>query len=96
MVLKDIIEVKGDKHLYRKYNNIYNNLLKTLKGKGSIYEEYDVITSYARKTHVGKIKNGINISELELSMLCDGGFYHYGGKSTINEDGTFEVIIYTD
>ena len=96
MILKDIFAVEKDKHLFKEYNNTYNNLLKRLKDKDSIYEKYDVITSYARKTHVGKLKGEVEISELELSMLCDGGFHHYGGKSIINDDGTFEVAIYTD
>lgn len=44
----------------------------------------------------GQLKKGIEISELELSMLLDRGFSHFGGSSSISSDGKFTVTIYTD
>ena len=36
------------------------------------------------------------LTPIELAMICDGGFNHFGGNSNINPDGSFGVTIYTD
>ena len=46
--------------------------------------------------YAGFIKDGIDLTELELSMICYGGFGHSGGTSTIRPDRSFTVEIYTD
>jgi hypothetical protein len=61
-----------------------------------LFENYKFKSKYAENVHTGKIKEGIELTELELSMICDGGFSHFGGSSSIYGDRTFTVTIYTD
>jgi len=104
MNLKCIFEVEKDKELEERYRNIYASLKSRMPTvgeynqfeKSAIFEDYSNKSSYARNTHTGKIKAGIEIDELELSMICDDGFSHFGGSSSIDKDGNFTVVIYTD
>ena len=61
-----------------------------------IFDEYEYQSKHARAVHKGKLKEGMTLTELEVSMICDNGFSHFGGSSTIYKDGTFQVDIYTD
>lgn len=46
--------------------------------------------------HIGQIKDGIELNELELAMICNNGFSYFGGWSHIYPDRTFRVEIYTE
>ena len=107
MNLKCILNVQNDNKCLEEYRNIYN-VLKEKYGEGeykrfkkygddsNIFENYSVEHRYARNIHRGKIRDGIVLSELELSMICDDGFSHFGGSSTIYSDNTFKVEIEID
>ena len=104
MGLKCIYDVEKNSELLADYKRIYSEL-KEKYGKGEfkrfdkyneLFENYKDVSTYARRTHTGKIKDGIELTELELSMICDNGFSHFGGSSNINSDKTFTVVIYTD
>ena len=62
--------------------------------------EYGYSMSYGRKNWHGKLKDDVEIDELGLSMMCDGGYSYFGGHSIIRtaEDGsrTFDVEIWFD
>lgn len=94
MVLKDIFAVGKDENLYREYQDTYNKVKENYNR--TIFEEHHCKNGYARNTHTGKLKDGVDITELELSMLLDRGFSHFGGSSSISKDGSFTVVIYTD
>lgn len=100
MKLACIFEIDGDEE--KKYRKICDDLVKKF-GCKNLYdvchktlEEHSILSRYAMNVHTGKIKDGIQLTELELSMICDGGFSHFGGSSNIYADGTFRVEIYTD
>lgn len=100
MKLKDIMEVSQNEKLLAEYTKIRDDLVKrfgvnlySLRGH---LRRYRQVSSYAKNTHTGKLKDGVELSELELSMVCDSGFSHFGGSSFIGSDGTFTVVIYTD
>ena len=102
VVLKDIFQVEKTPELKEEYDKIYKSLKDRLPaGKyggfaiDKIFDDYRDVSSYARRTKTGKIKDGITLSELELSMVCDGGYSHFGGSSSIN-GRSFKVVIYTD
>lgn len=62
----------------------------------AITETYTTTRGYGCKTVVGKLKEGIDINELELSMLVDNGFWYFGGTSIIYPDKSFCVTVYID
>jgi hypothetical protein len=108
MNLKCIFDVKKDEKLQAEYKGIYAKL-KEKYGKGKyknfpiysseeepLFEGYRYESKYGENIHTGKIKEGIELTELELSMICDDGFSHFGGSSAIYLDRTFKVVIYTD
>jgi len=108
MNLKCIWDVEKDESLGEKYSEIFKNL-KEKYGVGeyknfskydgqenSLFEGYQYVSGYAHCIHTGKIKESIELNELELSMICDNGFSHFGGYSNISSDGKFTVKIYTD
>ncbi|NFH91938.1 hypothetical protein FDA33_17420 [Clostridium botulinum] len=108
MNLKCIFDVEKDEVTIKKYQEIYRNL-KEKYGVGeyknfhkydsqenALFEDYKCVSGYAHCIHTGKIKEGIKLNELELSMICDDGFSHFGGYSNIGSDGRFTVKIYTD
>jgi hypothetical protein len=103
MKLQCIFDVEKDESLQNRYLEIYKKVKEKYGHEkyptfdvNELFENYKCISSYARCTHVGTIKDGIELSELELSMVCDYGFSHFGGLSVIRDDRTFEVVIYTD
>ena len=60
-------------------------------------DSYKRISGYGHYTVTGKLTEEIQqLSALELSMLVDQGFSHFGGYSRIYDDGSFNVKIYTD
>lgn len=61
-----------------------------------VFEEHQNSSGYAKNTHTGKLKKGVALSELELAMICDAGYSFFGGTSSLNGDGTFTVVIWTD
>ena len=108
MNLRCIWDIENDENLLLKYREILKNL-KDRYGTGdsknfhkydsqenSLFEDYKCTPGYAHCIHTGKIKEGINLNELELSMICDDGFSYFGGYSNISSNGTFTVKIYTD
>jgi hypothetical protein len=101
MILKSITETHDDPQ----YEEIWNNLRERF-GKGEskrldlrdICEDgkYSVENRYATTVYRGKLKEGIDITELELSMICDNGYSYFGGSSVIHPDRTFTVEIWID
>lgn len=59
---------------------------------------YEHTSGYAKKVCKGTlIKELWDLSALQVSMLVDGGYSHFGGDAFINNDtGYFRVTIYTD
>lgn len=108
MILRCIFDIEKDEEILNKYRELYKklqekygvgehkNFHKYDNQENSIFECYECKPKYARNIHTGKIKDGIELNELELSMICDDGFSHFGGSSIINNDGSFKVEIYTD
>ena len=102
MELIAIPDLERNPEKLEEYKNIFSQLKEKLGNEDiRIYREKllsrcDWTPSYARATYTGKIKEGIELTELELSMICDNGFSHFGGNSVINPDRTFKVIIYKD
>lgn len=100
MKLKDIFETGSNPE----YNEIFQNLKEKYgKGKFKILNlsdfcegDYERTSGYARATYRGKLKEDVQLTELELSMICDNGYSHFGGSSNIGKDKTFTVAIYTD
>ncbi len=80
------------KSLTEKYKRLDNGSFV----KNDIFDYYDINHEYGQNVHNGKIKENITLSELELSLICDGGFRFFGGISEINKDKTFKVIIWID
>lgn len=104
MKLLNIFEVEKNIGFLAEYEAAYSRLKKEY-GKGEylsfdlrndLFDNYKYKSGYVKATHTGRIKEGIELNELELSMVCDGGFSHFGEDSTINQDRTFRVVIYTD
>lgn len=103
MRLNDIYAVDRNLDTTTKYGKIYADL-KDKYGVGEfkqfrkteLFEDYGYKSSYAKARHTEKIKDGMELTELELSMICDDGYSHFGGSSTIYSDKTFKVEIYTD
>lgn len=62
----------------------------------TIAEKHNLEKGYATNKYRGQLKEDIKISPLELSMMCDNGFSHFGGSSSISSDGSFYVEIYID
>lgn len=106
MNLKCILELDDEK--IKEYNSIFENLkekygvgeyknfIKNTDCENSLFEEYRIESKYSRKIYTGKIKEGIELTELELSMICDNGFSYFGGSSIIRKDRTFRVEIFID
>lgn len=100
MQLKAIFETQNS----QEYKEIFNNLkekygigkYKYLNPSIICEGEYTVEKRYARDVYRGKLKADIEITELELSMICDNGYSYFGGSSTIYKDRTFSVEIWTD
>jgi len=65
-------------------------------GLKTICDTYSVEHQYARNVYRGVLKEGVEVSEIELAMICDGGYSFFGGHSTILKDRTFVVEIYID
>ena len=65
-------------------------------GRLSICEECHTHHGYGTNTFTGKLKDDIEVSELELAMIIDRGYSFFGGSSQINADRTFKVEIWFD
>lgn len=101
MKLNDIYKVMDNENLHSEYQSIYQGLAKYKNNHNyfkhnEIFESISSESGYAKKTYRGKLKDGLELTELELSMICDNGFSHFGGSSSIGKDGSFTVVIYTD
>lgn len=100
MQLKAIFETGNNPE----YKEIFQNLkekygvgqYKNLRLADFCEGEYTKTGGYANAVYRGKLKEGVQLTELELSMICDNGYSHFGGSSVIGKDGTFSVTIYTD
>jgi len=80
------------------YTAIYKDLMDRFGspkewGK-KLFEEYTLSVGYGKHVYNGKIK--VYLTELELSMILDKGYSHFGGSCTIFSDGKFHATIYTD
>ena len=83
-------------NLIKKYADENGCLYNSNPEKSKLFSDFIITPGYAHCMYRGKFKEGVKVSELELSMLCDGGFSYFGGYSNIYADGTFVVKIYTD
>lgn len=63
---------------------------------GKVFSEFTSQPGHAHCMYSGVLGEEIELTELELAMICDGGYSFFGGFSTIHSDGTFVVKIYTD
>lgn len=100
MQLKSVFETQNDQE--------YKDILKNLREKygrgnyGALYVgdicegSCSVENRYGTKVYSGKLKDGIDITPLELSMMCDNGFSYFGGSSSISEKRNFRVEIWID
>ena len=61
-----------------------------------VVENHQIQNRHATNIHTGKLKDGVQLSELELAMVLDGGYSFFGGSSSISPDGKFRVEIWTD
>ena len=101
MILSNIFQVMDNEQLGESYTEIWEGLKKKY-GKGEptdiykddLLETWRCKPSYSRCTYEGVIKEGVTLSELELSMILDSGFSHFGGSSTIYSDRSFKVVIH--
>ncbi|OPH61885.1 hypothetical protein BC351_01185 [Paenibacillus ferrarius] len=106
MKLKDIFEVEKNDELHKQYTDTYEKLKERYRKtnengynffpKKELIGDYTCESGYARNTYRGRIPEGVELNELELSMICDDGFSHFGGSSSIYKDGTYTVVIYID
>jgi len=105
MRLKAIVGM--DEETRVKYREIYNKLkefwktefdqkylnLTVICEEGTLRRE----NGHAQFTCRGKLKEQYrHFTELELSMIADNGFSHFGGSSNKSDDGSFSVTIYVD
>lgn len=99
MKLHPIWGTKGDPH----YEAVKADLIERF-GSLSLAHitegDYSKTTSYGRHNFYGTLKKDVEICELGLSMMADGGYSYFGGHSRIIEhpDGrrTFSVEIWFD
>ncbi len=90
-----------DEEQLKKHNEILKKMLERFNKnyiyqlKGDVFESYFCEKGITMNTYYGKLKD-VELSELELSMICDGGFNYFGGQSVILPDKSFKVIIYID
>jgi hypothetical protein len=95
----------------KEYKNVFENLKKKLFERGISKSEdsfpgltaccekgeYSSTKGYAQKGYDGYLKKELlDLSELEVAMICDGGYSWFGGSSKIDENGRFHVTIYID
>ena len=86
--------------------NRYDNILAKLKeqfsdGRGGIdknkvFHKHETRTRYGRREHTGILADGIELDALQVSMVCEDGYSHFGGSSFVADDGFFSVTINTD
>lgn len=62
----------------------------------AVCEECDCHNGYGISTYTGKLKDGVEVSELELAFIIDNGYSFFGGSSQINSNRTFKVEIWFD
>lgn len=63
--------------------------------KYEMFENLKSKSGYAHCLYEGDITEGIDLTEEEMAIICDGGFSYFGGYSNIN-GRHFNVKIYTD
>lgn len=66
---------------------------------GAIFEKHNDTSKYAKRVHVGIVREEYRerLNALEVSMLVDGGYSHFGGSTSYNPGtGWFSITIYTD
>jgi hypothetical protein len=68
----------------------------SLSLKHVVEGDYGYSTRYATKIYTGKLKEGVEVTELELAMLADNGYNFFGGSSVIHSNGAFYVEIWID
>lgn len=78
------------KKLHEKYPGIHGTNSK-------YFSRFTSRPGYAHYMYEGQMTDAlVDITPLELSMVCDGGFSYFGGSVTINPSGSFTVKIYID
>ena len=76
---------------------IYESLgERGLLNPSKAFATFNRSSSYARHNFSGKLAEGVELTELEIAMICDNGFSWFGGSSTLKPDGTFHVTVYFD
>ena len=58
--------------------------------------DYTVQNRYATKVYRGKLKEDVEVTALELAIICDDGYSFFGGSSNIGRDKSFVVEIWID
>ncbi len=91
-----------------KEKNRYDGILAKLKqdfsdGRGGIDKRkvfrsntWRTVTRYGRREHNGMLADGVELDALQVSMICENGYGHFGGSSFVADDGFFNVTIYTN
>jgi hypothetical protein len=98
--LKSITELAPEQ--YSSYMRTYGDLRKRFKNEydafdpAQIWEGHKKDHMYGKAIYTGKIKEGVKITPLELSMACVRGFNHFGGEVTITDHNYFTVVVFTD
>lgn len=61
-----------------------------------ICESQNKHSGYGTHTYTGVLKEDIEVSELELAIICDSGYSFFGGSSKIDSSRNFKVEIWFD
>lgn len=99
MNLKPIFEIEQNPEVKNEYE--YN--WKLLKEKAYNISRSDIIRDITMtmgngtKKYYGSIPKDLDVNELQLAMLCFGGYSWFGGSSSINyKEKKFVVEIFYD
>lgn len=100
MTLKAICDLTEEERL--RYRKVAKNLEEKLGSLSTTHlTNVTRVSGYANASYTGtipaeiEVKLGKPITAFEVSMLCDGGFSHFGGYCNITGD-SFTCKIYTD
>lgn len=82
----------------KKYTEIYQDLVDRGLTLDKVSRESSKSSGYSMDSYKGVLKTEYKgtLSPLQISMLCDNGFSHFGGTSTLYKNGSYSVMIYKD